>query len=240
MEYNKETMSFFSFPREIRDLVYTHLAPNETACSITSTKGGINIETFCKSEPNLSVMKLCKTIQFEVLETLCRNNTFRFSFSGFDTGAKSFFCRFAPLMTHIDFDVSPFRRANHHQDWTIQHMEDQVREAVRVLNSSAIVCKSCRLTINNMNPAMPPLLHSQIPETIKTLVEVDTLMIVMERWPPDMWELRVLLEPSLGPSTITYEWYSTPGVPWVDLGYVSVKFQPKRFLAERKKYQKQL
>ena len=84
---------------------------------------------------------------------------------------------------------------------------------------------------------MPPLLHFQILETIKTLVEVDTLMIVMMRWPLDMRELGAFLEPSLGPSTLNYEWSSTPGVDW---GYGSVKFQPKRFLAERKNYQKQL
>ena len=239
METNKETMTFFSLPREIRDLIYSHLAPKEQTYSITSEKGAISIETFDNSEPDLNIMTLCKAIQYEVLEVLCRNNTFRFSFPGFDTCAKSLFHRLAPLMTHIEFyvDLGSFRRVQYHQDSKIKRIDDQAREAVRFLTSTATKCKSCRFIINNRDQTMPPPLHFQVFEYIKTLVDIDTLMIVMLQWLPDMWVLGAFLEPSLGPSTLNYEWPSVAGAKW---DYGSVTFRPRRFLAKQTKYQKQL
>ena len=239
MEINKETMTFFSLPREIRDLIYTHLAPNNEIYSVTSANGAIDIGTFDNSEPNLNVMKICKAIQHEMLEILCRNKTIRFSFPGFDTCAKSLFHRLAPLMRHIDLyvDLGTFRHVKCHQNREIQRIGDQFHEAASVLNDNAIKCKSCRLIINNSNQEMPLLLLFRGFESLKTLVGLDTLVIVTKQWLPDMEELGVCLEPSLGPGDIFGEWFPISGAKF---GHGFVKFQPRKFLAERMKYQKQL
>ena len=232
-------MTFLALPRELRDHIYAHLTPSDQTYSITSTKEVTTIEAFDTSEPNLGIINTCKTIQYETLEIICRNNTFRFSFPDFDSSAQSLYHELAPLMTHIDlyidFGTFPWDRfRDGHRDPEISSISDRVSEALIILNNDAKICKSCRIIIKDRNKYMSPLLRLQFFETVKSLVDVDTLMIVLLKWKPDMRKLGAVLAPSLGPSTLHYEW---PLLLWAKWDYGCVQFHPKKFLAGREKYQ---
>lgn len=89
MATDRGTMTFFAFPREIRDLIYTYLIPNEKTYSITSANAVANAKAFATSAPDLGIINTSKVVQYEMLEAFYPNNTFRISCPGADTSPQS-------------------------------------------------------------------------------------------------------------------------------------------------------
>ena len=231
MEDNGGTMTFFAFPREIRDLIYSWLAPNEKTYSITSANNVTTIEAFGAFEPNLGIIRACKTTQYEMLETICRDNTFGFSVPGFDTDVQSLYHELSTLMAQVDFyiDLGPLDRyqamSRGRVGTGIRSIRNQLREACRIFNSRALKRKSCRIIIRNMDFPVSTMIRLQIFDDIKTLVGVETLMIIVMEEMPDMGELVSFLEPALGLGTYHYEW---PPIPWAKWDYFCIQFHPRK------------
>ncbi len=231
-------MTFLALPRELLNLIYAYLTPSDKIYSITSTNKVTMIEAFDISEPYLGIVNTCKTIQYEIAEIICRNNTFEISFPGFDSNAQSLYQELAPFMTHIelyvDFDTFTWDRfRDAHHDPEINCISDQVSEALLIVNSNAKKCKLCRIIIEDRNDYISPLLRLQFFEVVKSLVDDDTLMIVLLKRKPDMEKLGTSLAASLGPSTLHYEW---PSLLWARWNYGCVQFHPRKSLAGQMKY----
>ncbi|CAF9932329.1 hypothetical protein IMSHALPRED_008856 [Imshaugia aleurites] len=237
-------MTFLLFPREIRDMIYTYLTsdmiytcltPNEETYSITSTRG-ITIGFGEASKTDLGIINTCKAIRYEMIEMIRRNNGNNgLRFSILDTVAKSLCHELAPFMTHIELyiDFGTFSwdrfRAGHH-DSELDYVSNQVCEILHSLKNCAKRCKSCHFIINDNNKFVSPLLRLRIFDIIKTLVGLETLIILVLLWKSDLRKLASHLAPSLGPSTVHYEW---PSLPWAQGHYGCVKFHPRQSLAEK-------
>ena len=61
------TMAFLALPREIRDLIYTHLDTKFKDYTMTSTKAVTVVKA---STPKIGILNTCKTTQLEMLEIL--------------------------------------------------------------------------------------------------------------------------------------------------------------------------
>ncbi|KAF6228027.1 hypothetical protein HO133_007755 [Letharia lupina] len=229
------TMTFFAFPREIRDLIYTFLTPKDKTYTITSANTVALAKAFSTLAPDLGIINTSKTVQYEMLETLCPNNTFRFSFPGSDTKTQSMDLELAELMTHIEiyidlehFHWERFRVGRH--DHEIHGISGQVCEVLRVWNGLSVRRETCRITIKDGISFISPLLRLPFLDAVKTLVGLDTLLIIVLKFKWDLRKLGAVLGPSLGPSTVHYRW---PLLEYVDRDYGCIKFHPRRSLAER-------
>ena len=229
------TMTFLAFPREVRNLIYTHLATKHETYSIAAT----NVAAIGPPLPNLGIINSCKIIQHEMLEMLWPSNTFRFSFPCSDTNTQSLFHDFAPRLTrvefYIDFSSFPWQsfRIGGHLDPAIHHISEQVCEAIFTWNAHPIERESCRLIIRDNTRFISSLLQLRIFEVMKTLSRVETVLIIMLRFKSDLRKLGALLRPSLGPSTVHYKW---PVLSDLSRDYGCIKYQPRKFLAEMKEY----
>ena len=228
-------MTFLAFPREIRDLIYTHLATENETYSIAAT----NVGTVGAPLPNHGIINSCKIIQYEMLEMLSTRNTFRFTFPCSNDNTQSLFHYYAPRLTRIEFyvDFAPFPWQSFwiggHLDQAIQRITKQVCDAICTWNAHPIERESCRITIRDNTRFVNPLLRLRIFEVMKTLSRVETVLIIMLRFKSDLRRLGALLRPSLGPSTVHYKW---PVLPDSERDYGCIKFHPRKFLAETKEH----
>ena len=228
-------MAFLAFPREIRDLIYTHLATENKTYSIAAT----NVATVEAPLPNLGIINSCKTIQREMLEMLWRRNTFRFTFPCSNNNTQSLFHYYAPRLTRIEFHVNfaPFPwhsfRVGGHLDPAIQRITKQVCDAICTWNAHPIERESCRIIIRDNSRFVSRLLQLRIFEVMKTLSGVETVLIIALKFKLDLRRVGALLRPSLGPSTVHCQW---PVLPDSDRDYGCIKFHPRKFLAEMKEH----
>ena len=228
-------MTFFLFPREVRSLIYTHLATENETYSIAAKK----VTTVGAPLPNLGIINSCKIIQYEILEMLWLHNTFRFTFPCSDTNTQSLFHDFAPRLTrvefHIDFVSFPWQsfRIGGHLDPAIHRISEQVCEAICTWNARPVKHESCRIIIRDNTRFVSSLLQLRIFEVMKTLSKVETVLIIMLKFKSDLRKLGALLRPSLGPSTVHYKW---PVLPDFARDYGCIKFHPRKFSAEMEEY----
>ena len=77
MASDGETMTFFAFPREIRDLIYSYLTLETRGKTFTI----ISATAFCTSDPDFGIINASKAVQHEMLEgfspTTPSNSRFR-------------------------------------------------------------------------------------------------------------------------------------------------------------------
>ena len=225
------TMTFLAFPREVLNLIYTHLATKNETYSIAAT----NVSTMRPPSPNRGIINSCKIIQYEMLEMLWPRNTFRFSFPCSDTNAQSLFHVFAPRLKRIEFyiDFSSFPwqsfRIGRPLDPEIRRIGEQVCEAISTWNEHPLERESCRIIISDNTRFVSSLLQLRIFEVMKTLSRVETVLIIMLKFKSDLRKLGALLRPSLGPSTVHYMW---PSLPDFSRDYGCIKYHPRKFLAE--------
>ena len=230
-------MTFLAFPREVRDLVYTHLATENETYSIAAT----NVATIGPQVPNLGIINSCKTIRHEMLEMLRPRNTLRFSFPCSDTNTQSLFHDFAPLLPRVEFyiDFSPFPwqsfRVGENLDPAIHCISEQVCEAIRTWNEHPIEHTSCQIIIRDNTRFVSSLFQLRFFEVVKNLSRVETVLIIMLRFKSDLRRLGALLRPSLGPSTVHYM-HKWPVLPHFDMNYDCIRFQPRKFQAELKEH----
>ena len=228
-------MTFLAFPREVRDLIYTHLATENEASSVAAT----NVATTGPQLPNLGIINSCRIIQYEMLEMLWPCNTFRFTFPCSDTNTQSLFHDFAPRLSrvefYIDFSSFPWQsfRLGGNLDPAIHCISEQVCEAIRTWNERPIERESCRIIIRDNTRFVSSLLQLRFFEAVKNLSRVETVWIIMLRFKSDLRRLGTLLQPSLGPSTVHYKW---PVIHGSDKVYDCIKFHPRKFVAEMKEH----
>ena len=232
MASDTSTMTFLAFPREIRDFIYANLTTKGKTYSITST----NVVSIGGApEPNLGILNTCKTLQHEMLQILCPNNAFRFSFPNADTRVQSLYHELAPRTTHMEFyiDFGSFHWQDFkagYRDPEINYIGNQFCKALREWNSNSPKCESCRIIIDDNANFISAQLRLQIFEVMKTLVGLETVLILVLNFKPDLRRLGAVLGPSLGPSTVHYEWPPLYNDEW---DYGSIKFHPRNFLAEQ-------
>ena len=233
MASDTSIMTFLAFPPEIRDLIYLHFNTTGKTYSLTAANVAIVTEA---PEPNLGLINTCKTVQYEMLEMLKKSNTFRFLFPCSDTNPQFLYHELGALTTHvefyIDFSSFPWRSFRYgHLDPAAGKISEQVCKALRTWNSHPIKRESCRIIIKDNAHFFSPLLQLQFLEVLKTLVGLETLLVIVLKWKSDLWKLAPLLSPSLGPSWIHHRW---PVVPDADRDYGCVRFHPRKFLSEKK------
>ena len=234
-------MGFFVFPREIRDIIYTYLAPDEKTYTVTSSNNVTTIETDGSSDLNLGgIIKACKTTQYEMSQIIYRKHIFRFCFPGFDAGAQAFYQELSPRMTQVELSIDFTSLAFHrylagNRDSGIKQTIDQFREGLTLLNRNAKQHRSCRIIINALDRLTSVLLRRQVVDGIKTLVGVETLMVVILRWKKDGvmklgLEFMPTLVSALGNFAFHDEW---PPLSCVKSNYASFIFHPKKYNSER-------
>ena len=231
MDGEASIMTFLAFPREVRNLIYTHLTTENETYSIAAT----NVATMGPPLSNLGIINSCKIIQYEMLEMLWPRNTFRFSFPCSDTNKQSLFHDFAPRLTrvelYIDFSSFPWQsfRIGEPLDPAIHRIGEQFCEAICTWNTRLIERESCRIIIRDNTQFVSSLLQLRIFEVVKILSRVETVLIIMLRFKSDLRKLGALLRPNFGPSTVHYMW---PVLPDISSDYGCIKFHPRKFLAE--------
>lgn len=236
MAHSTKTMTLLAFPQELCDLIYAYLTTSSKDYSITSSANGIT--TVNTSEPNFGIINTCRTIQRQMLGLLSPHNRIMFHFPCSGRSARAHL-ELAPFVRHMEIyiDFEPFHwsqfRVGHHEP-EIQRINKQVCHLLRVWDSHPIRFEFCQITIKDNNQFTAPLLRQEIWETVKTLVEVETLVIVVTNWKPDIWKLRNYLRGSLGPSTLLIE---RPPLLCAERHFASVRFRPKRYVAEQSKIQ---
>lgn len=228
-------MAFLALPREVRNLIYTHLATKNETYLIAAT----NVATIGPQLPNFGILNSCKIVQHEMLEMLWLSNTFRFSFPCSDTNTQSLFRAFAPRLTRVEFfiDFSPFPwqsfRVGQPLDPEVRRISEQVYEAISAWNVHPIDRESCRIIILDNTRFVSSLLQLRIFEAMKTLSRVETVLIITLRFKSDLRKVGALLRPSLGPSTLHYVWHVLPDFI---RDYDCIKFHPRKFLAEMEEH----
>ena len=239
MASDESSMTFLAFPREIRDLIYTHLITKNETYIITSAK---TVEAEGGTEPNLGIINACKTTQREVLEMLCPHSTIRFPIPASSTSEKSAFYELAGPLAHVEFYVDfmsfDFAAAGYPKSKTFQ-VGNEVRGALRKLGWNVARRKSCRIIIrNHLITWASPLLRPPIVDT--TLVGLETLVIKLVETASTLWKVETFLRPNFGPSTVYLEKYYSERRPWESFSWEGsypqthrcIKFHPSNLVAE--------
>ena len=232
MASDTSTMTFLALPREIRDFIYANLTTNGKTYSITST----NVVSIGEApEPNFGILNTCKIIQLEMLQILCPDNGFRFTFPNADARVQSLYHELAPRTTRMEFhiDFGSFHWQDFktgYRDPEINYIGNQFCKALREWTSNSTKCESCRIIIDDNANFIHAQFRLQIFKAMKTLVGLETVLILVLNFKPDLRRLGAVLGPSLGPSTVHYELASRYDLEW---GYGSIKFHPRKFLAEQ-------
>lgn len=231
----RETLTFFTFPREIRDHIYNFLIPNEKAYTIISANATLFANPLSTSGSLFGIINASKAVRYEILEKICPYNVFRFSFPRSGISPQTTYTALLPLITHVEIhiDLGRFhweRFRTGFDDPEILNISEQVCEMLRMWNKYSAERESCRVSIRDGKQFMSSLLGLPLFHTIKTLVDLETLQIIMLKTKPDMRKLGAVLGPNLGPSTLHYEW---PTLDPVQSGYGCIQFHPRAYLGEQ-------
>lgn len=242
MATDYKTITFFAFPREIRDLIYTFLTPKEKTYTITSANAVAIAKAFSVSEPDLGIINTCKAIQHEMSEILSPNNTFRFPFPRSDISPQITNPKLAALMLHVEFDIEfgnlhgeRFRADSPKSE--VHSISEQASELLRIWNRQSIKRESCRRIIrcNRDNTQSIDYLSLPFFQAVQTLVGLDTLLIEVMAYHPNVWRLETLLSPSLGRAAFRYEFpFKVTNEAYEGWGSGFLKYRPRKSLAERR------
>lgn len=226
MASDGRSITFLALPRQIRDLIYTFLTQKGRTYAITSANAVAIAKAF-STYPELSILSTSKVVQYEMLQALCPHNAFYFWCSGSRTSPrgidKQILFALAALMTtdEIYIDFGRFRCDSPGvgcHDPEIKDLSEHACEIIRTCNNGER--GSLRIIIRDCNHYTSPHLGLPIFDAIKDLVGLETLVIEVPEFKPDLKTLGAFLEPSLGCGDIFH-------------GLGSVVFHPTHFLAER-------
>ena len=210
-------MTFLKFPREIRDLIYSFIAPGDETYVIPCAKRKQRLpRIILNSKPDLSILWTSKEIQYEFLETLCAISTFKFVFP----------------RTEYDSPISmePLREDHAHLLQRIEiHMDlkDSNSLALRMLNYGNTRRKTCLLTLDNENRLPYLFIPGAFFNTVGRLSGFDTVIVAQNfKWDAvdaiDDANFRWYLNLELGPGRIYHEGTA-----------VRHEFHPRESLAKR-------
>ena len=204
MENYSNSMTFLHFPREIRDLIYSAIAPRDETYAISCVRKTTLARVVFNARPDLGILWASKAVQHEFLETLCATNTFKFPFSKEDTLA------LVPPLGPYDADL-------------IQRVEINFDLAVDIAGVLSVFSggKYCRFTVEDEYALRYPM---KLINALNYMAGFETVIVLRPyRLTIDPEVLQIKSEFVLGPSSVHQNDTTT-----------SYEFHPQDFLPKRK------
>lgn len=183
------SMTFLQFPREIRDLVYSFIAPrNETYTAISCIWETTLPRVINSASPDVGILWTSKAVQHEFLESVCATNTFKFLI--FEGHAPVLV---QPLPQH---DANLLRRVAIDFDVIVN-----IAPALRMFSHDKAKRKDCLIFISNDSAINFP---QNLFDALDYVVGFETVEVVrmFECDNIDAERLQLHMEAVLGPSSI--------------------------------------
>lgn len=174
-------MTFFNFPREIRDLIYSFILPSDQTINVHCTKNEslprstqmqsipqiLWRTTGCRTE--LGILHASKRTQYECLERVCAINVFIFS----APRQKGLWAHWTQPISQIHAKL--LQRIEIHMD-----VGDFMFGALDMLGRNNIVRRFCRLVLENVNMLDFRFIEHGLIHVMMFLQEFETVVVVQK------------------------------------------------------------
>lgn len=220
------SMTFLQLPREIRNAIYAFIIPRGIVFLIPSENPGSLPEFLSSAMPDLGILWTSKVVQHEVLESLCVNNGFQFSFPRAGSLSELMSQEQANLMQRIvinlhmiviDFYCERFHKKD---NW----VRGQFSEALRLFSGDEAKRKKCRIYIDYGDKLdFSPHIQGFF-DDVKYLNGFDTIVVVhkLQGITTSVSRVQSYLATTLGPNSVSHE-----------KGVVCNEYHPREFLTQR-------